>query len=121
MRVVYRLKDKAPERWKDLSFSELSMHTCSGVITKRYMGSMNDWPEFAMRSDSGEETSWSRYGHSGDDDRHYQVGRRIEIDYVLQESSLKGADRRVVVEVRIEVPPETIRQRIVRSRATGRW
>jgi len=111
----------SPEWWKKLSSGELPVHTCRGVIAKRYMGSMNDWPEFTMRSDSGEETSWSRYGHSGGDDRYYQVGRHIEVDYVLEQRKanalLPAAEQRVVMEVRIDVPPESIRERIVRFRS----
>jgi hypothetical protein len=152
LRVVYRLKDDkdhidkvqkatlttkefgieqthglfgSPQWWTKISSGELPIHTASGIITRRYMGSMNDWPEFAMRSDSGEESSWSRFGHSGADDRYYQPGRRIEIDYVMQRSRAKLSydepDRKVVLEVRIEAPSETIRERVIRQRATGIW
>ncbi len=148
MRVVYRLRDDegqvervqkatltteqfgiepthglfgSGKWWAKISSGELPVHTCCGVITRRYMGSMNDWPEFTMRSDSGEETSWSRFGHSGEDDRYYQVDRRIEVDYVLQRGRPNalgpGAERKTVVEVRIEVPSETIRERITGFRS----
>jgi hypothetical protein len=148
MRVVYRLRDDkrqiervqkstltteqfgiepthglfgSGESWAKMSSGELPVHTCCGVITKCYMASMNDWPEFTMRSDSGEETNWSRYGHSGEDKRYYQVGRRVEVDYVLQPSRANALDIRAesktVVEVRIDVPPESIRERIVRFRS----
>jgi hypothetical protein len=96
-----------------------------GVITKCYMASMNDWPEFAMRSESAEDTSWSRFGHFRGDDRYYKVGRCVEVDYVLQSSEVKlpvtAANGKTVVEVRIEIPPETIRERVVRHRVTGDW
>jgi hypothetical protein len=109
------------EWWKNVSSGELPVLTCNGVITRRYLGSMNDWPEFTMRSESGEEISWNRYGHSGEDDRHYQVGRCIEIDYVLQQFRRKASgpsgEHKVVVEVRIDVPPESIRERIIRFRS----
>jgi len=115
----------SPEWWAKISSGELPIHTASGIITRRYMESMNDWPAFAMRSDSGEESSWSRFGHSGADGRYYQPGYRIEIDYVLQRSRAKllndEAERKVVLEVRIEAPSETIRERIIRERATGNW
>jgi hypothetical protein len=130
MRVVYRLAEDsrgfASSGLSDrVASGEIPLHTSRGVITKLYMGSMNDWPEFTMRSDSGEESSWSRYGNSRGDGRHYEPGRRIEVDYVLQSDGSNALDPRAeyktVVEVRIEVPPETIRQRIVRHRATGQW
>jgi len=125
MRVVYSLKDDQAhaDDWRVVSSGELPVQTCAGVIIKRYMGSMNDWPAFTIRGESGEETNWSRYGHFAGDDRYYQVGRRVEIDYVLQrrraKGVLRGTERRVVLEVRIEAPLETIRQRIVRQRTTG--
>jgi hypothetical protein len=113
----------SPEWWQKIASGELPVRTCRGVITRRYVGGMNDWPEFAMRCESGEETNWSRYGRSVADDRFYQPGRRVEVDYVLQRHRVKGssheAEYRVVLEVRIEVPPETIRERIIRQRTTG--
>ena len=127
MRVVYSVKndkrraDKVPGA---ISPGEQRMQTCRGVITKRYMASMNDWPEITIRDDSGEETSWGRHGHSAADDRHYQVGRRIEVDYILErrtEAADPRPEHKVVLEVRIEVPPETIRERIIRHRTTGNW
>jgi hypothetical protein len=124
MRVIYKLKDDKAhlDKWPAISSGELPVHTSRGVITKRYMGSMNDWPEFTMRHDSGDETSWSRFGHSGEDDRYYRVGRRIEVDYVVQrrrpEAMDAGTERKIVLEVRIEVPPETIRERFIRHRTT---
>ncbi len=85
LRVVYSLKDDQThaDDWRVVSSAEQPIQTCAGVITRRYMGSMNDWPEFTMRCDSGGEMNWSRYGRSGNDDRYYKVGRRIEVDYVL--------------------------------------
>ena len=131
MRVIYRLKDDSerfsqsqkaavatesgfeatygvvgsPEWWEKISSGELPVQTCSGIITKRYMGSWNDWPEFTMRSGSGEESNWSRFGHSGEADKYYKVGSRIEIDYVVQrlqgKALLPGEERKIVLEVRI--------------------
>jgi hypothetical protein len=84
MRVIYRLRDDkehvervqkatltteqfgiepthgllgSADWWEKVSSSELPVLTCRGIITRRYMGSRNDWPEFTMRSDSGEETN----------------------------------------------------------------
>jgi hypothetical protein len=151
MRVIYRLKDDrqhvenvkkttlttkefgieqthgvfgSPEWWAKISSGELPIHTSKGTITRRYMASMNDWPEFTMVDDSGRESNWNRYGNSGEDDRYYQPGRRIEIDYVWQQIRLKGfskgAEHQVVVEVRIEATSETIREQIIRRRARGK-
>jgi hypothetical protein len=121
MHVVYRLKDV--RHITKATSCELPVHTCRGIITKRYLGSMNDWPEFTMCSDSGEETNWSRFGHSGEDDRYYQVGRRIEVDYVLEPIRPGSLDprteRKTVIEVRIEDQPESIRDRIIRQRVRG--
>jgi hypothetical protein len=45
---------------------------------------MNDWPEFTLRTDTGEESSWSRYANESELAALYTVGRPIEIDYVIQ-------------------------------------
>jgi hypothetical protein len=49
------------------------------------MGSMNDWPEFTMRTETGEESSWSRYANDPVFASLYTVGRPIELDYVVQQ------------------------------------
>src|SRR5271169_4415373 len=111
MRVVYRLKNDRQHITTETS-CDLPVHTCRGTITKCYLGSMKDWPEFTMCSDSGETTSWGRFGHSGEDDRYYQVGRRIEVDYVLEPLRPGSLDprteRKTVLEVRIEAQRESI-------------
>ncbi|MGA8670961.1 MAG: hypothetical protein WB679_13850 [Terracidiphilus sp.] len=70
------------------------------------MGSMGDWPEFKMVNDTGEESSWTRWMQSAEQDRFYRVGARIEIDYVWQRSRAKsfdhGARNEQVIEVRID-------------------
>ncbi len=94
------------EWWEKIRSGKLAVHTVRGVITRLYMGGMRDTPEFRVRSDIGEESSWLRYANSKALDEFYAVGRRVEIDYVLQRgrifsdgSFLKG--HKVVIEVRI--------------------
>lgn len=96
------------EWWENIRTGALPLHRLTGVITKVYMGSMRDWPEFRMRTALGEESSWTRYVHTKEQDGLYVVGRRIEIDYVVQRYKPKSwnGDREqpCVIAVRIEVP-----------------
>ena len=91
------------EWWKNIRSGVLPLHRLTGVITKVYMGSMRDWPEFRMRA----ESAWTRYAHTKEQDRLYVVGRRVEIDYVVQrfKPGSFGGDRETqcVIAVRIEV------------------
>jgi hypothetical protein len=93
------------EWWGKIATSKLLVERLSGVITRLYMGSMNDWPEFSMRSDAGEEVSWSRYANGEHLAGFYAVGRRVEVDYVVQRhraaSFDRGAETKCVIEVRI--------------------
>jgi hypothetical protein len=93
------------EWWRRIASGELPIQSLSGVITKVYMSGMHDWPEFAMRSDSGEESRWTREVNTKEQDRLYLVGSRIEIDYVNQThrraSFHHGAVTKCVIEVRI--------------------
>jgi hypothetical protein len=70
----------SPEWWQHVRDGMLPVHTLRGAITRVYMGSMNDWPEFTMRSDTGQESSWSRYASDPVFASLYTVGRRIELD-----------------------------------------
>jgi len=94
------------EWWEKIKSGKLAVHTVHGVITRLYMGGMRDTPEFKVRSDTGKESSWLRHANGKALGDFYAVGRRVEIDYVLQRgricsdgSFLKG--HKVVVEVRI--------------------
>jgi len=94
------------EWWQKIASGELLMHRLRGTITRVYMGSMNDWPEFAMRADDGAETSWSRFADSSELSQLYAVGKRIELDYVVQRNRFKmvnpaGEETTCVIEVRI--------------------
>lgn len=91
--------------WQQVASGNLPVHKVSGVVTRLYMGSMNDWPEFSMRSDTGEESSWSRYANNEELGSFYQVGRPIEVSYVIQHnrpcSFDGGTETKCVIEVRI--------------------
>jgi hypothetical protein len=63
------------EWWQHVRDGTLPVHTLRGAITRVYMGSMNDWPEFTMRSETGEESSWSRYANNPVFASLYTVGR----------------------------------------------
>lgn len=95
------------------------MHTLRGIISRIYMGSMRDWPEFTLRTDNGEESHWTREANSPAQFQLYQEGCRVELDYVIQHHRLKswdnGAETKCVVEIRIEAqqdaPADTERRR----------
>jgi hypothetical protein len=97
------------EWWDSIAAGELEVHTVKGQITDVYMGSMNDWPEFKMLSDAGEESRWTRWLNTAAHDRIYRIGSRIEIDYVMQrhrpQSSDKGAEIKQILEIRIAESP----------------
>jgi hypothetical protein len=93
------------EWWGKIDKGDLPVHTTSGIIERVYMGSMNDWPEFEVRSAEGELSQWTREANSVTLARGYAPGRRVEIDYVVQrhreKSFDRGAEAKVVVEIRI--------------------
>jgi hypothetical protein len=73
----------SPEWWQHIQDGTLPVHHLKGTISRVYMGSMNDWPEFTVQSDTGKESSWSRYANEPEFAKFYTVGRAIEIDYVI--------------------------------------
>lgn len=93
------------EWWNRIAIGDLQVRTASGVITKVYMGSMGDWPEFQMVSESGEVSQWTREVNLKEQDALYLVGQRVEVDYVLQRHRPKswdrGAETRCVIEIRV--------------------
>jgi hypothetical protein len=90
------------EWWQHIRYGTLPIHHLKGTISRVYMGSMNDWPEFTMRSETGEESSWSRYAKEPEFGAFYVVGRRIEIDYVVQYLRSDGSEDKIPVEIRVE-------------------
>jgi hypothetical protein len=94
------------EWWEQISSGWLPLQTLTGVITKRYMGSMGDWPEIEVRGDSGDVSHWTRNVNAKERDRLYIPGQRIEIHYVMQRHRPKsfdhGAEFKQVIEIRVE-------------------
>jgi hypothetical protein len=74
----------SPEWWQQIESGSLPVQIISGVITRTYMGSMRDWPECEVTSDTGEITRWTREAQDATLARLYRVGARIEIRYVIQ-------------------------------------
>ena len=93
------------EWWSRVDSGQLVRHTLRGRITDVYMAGMKDWPEFELTSDEGETSRWTREANTKEQSATYEVGRRVEIDYVLQRhrpaSSDRGAETKVVLEIRI--------------------
>lgn len=75
--------------------------TLTGIISKVYMSGHYDWPEFEIKSNEGLST-WTREG----EDRLYQVGKLVEIDFVTQKYKrqwdMLGPTTKKVLEIRIE-------------------
>lgn len=75
------------------------------------MGRMKDWPEFKMKTESGEGLMWTRHAKEADTDRAFREGARVEVDYVMQKHKLGSftIDRtrltKCVTEIRIESEP----------------
>ena len=93
------------EWWQHVRDGTLPVHTLRGTITRVYMGSMNDWPEFAMRSETGEESSWSCDANDSAFASLYTVGRAIELDYVVQRhrpKSCGGSEDKIPIEIRVD-------------------
>ena len=99
----------SPDWWRNIENGELPVQTLRGIISRVYMGSMGDWPEFQVASeDNGITESFTRMFHKREQDAAYQVGKKIEVDYVWQKfkKSLRpGAsiDTKVILEIRIDI------------------
>ena len=93
----------SPEWWQHIRDGTLPVHHIRGKISRVYMGSMNDWPEFAVLSDIGEESAWSRYANEPEFAAFYTVGRPVEIDYVIQRSRGPLPDsHQIPIEIRVD-------------------
>lgn len=92
------------EWWARIADGSLPVHTVRATISRMWMGSMNDWPECEVVSDEGEKSTWTRYA----DDSWYQIGNRIEIDYVVQKfkpsakKTFGTLENKNIVAIRIE-------------------
>jgi len=99
------------EWWEKVASGELPVATISGQISRVYMGSMGDWPEFELTESDGTKSSWTREANSKELSELYVVGRAVEIDFVLQRHKPKsydgGAEHKILIAVRIDVSPES--------------
>lgn len=68
------------EWWLAIKSGAVPKQMVDGTISRVYMSGHNDFPQFDMTTDDGRTTSWIREG----DDKHYIVGKRAKIIYVLQ-------------------------------------
>lgn len=80
------------EWWEAISAGRLSTLRVEGVISRVYMGGMNDWPEFEIDS-NGQKSTWSRSVNRPEDDHFYAVGKRVSLDYVIQKFKKDLANR----------------------------
>jgi hypothetical protein len=96
----------SPEWWQHIRKSTLPVHHLKGTVCSVHMESMNDWPEFTLRTDAGKEFTWSRYANRPEFATLYTVGRPIEIDYVIQRhratSVGPGSQLRIPIEIRVD-------------------
>ncbi len=94
------------EWWAHIRDGTLPVHHLKGTIASVHMGSMNDWPEFTLRTENGEEFTWSRYANCPEFAELYTVGRGIELDYIVQRhratSFGPGTHVRIPIEIRVE-------------------
>lgn len=76
-------------------------HIVKGVISRVYMSGHNDYPEFEIRSDEGETSTWTREGAES----AYEVERRVELTYVEQKykrpSDITGPISQCVIQIKI--------------------
>ena len=97
------------EWWNEVASGRLPVHTLTGTISRVFMGSMGDWPEFEMVCDDGSSLGFTRFQTPPDGSRDglYKEGRRIEVDAVWQEARKAAPDwgipriRREVTAIRI--------------------
>ena len=94
------------EWWEAIRVGRVATIRTEGVITRVYMGSMNDWPSFELDS-SGHKATWTRKVHRREDDCFYVVGKRACIEYVLQHAkkdlgNLGTTEQEVVLRIAIE-------------------
>lgn len=97
------------EWWREIERGNLPLQTLKGTITRVFMGSMGDWPEFEMQTDDGSLLEFTRYQNApdGSADHLYAVGRQIEVDFVWQQFRPKAPDwglpkeQRCVIAIRI--------------------
>jgi hypothetical protein len=92
--------------WHNIETGKLPIHKITGAIVQIYMGGMRDTPEFVLRSDTGEESTWLRQANSKELNNVYAIGCLVEIDYVLQRHRLLSdlgplKRHKIVIEIRL--------------------
>jgi len=91
--------------WRNVENGSLPLQTARGHISKVYMGSMGDWPEFKMVTTEGEEMTWTRMVSQQEFDELFHEGAHVEVDYVVQHfkpKSWNGASStKSIVEMRL--------------------
>jgi len=95
----------SPEWWAKIASGELLLETIRGTISKVYMGSMGDWPEFQVETSDGTKESFTRWVSRREMDREYRNGRLVEIDFVWQfhKKAWSGDPKtKVILEIRVE-------------------
>jgi hypothetical protein len=70
--------------WGAIRDGKIPIHSVEGRITRVFMGSMNDWPEFEMETEDKHLMTWTRYGTVPDAGKSYLVGNYIRLQYVDQ-------------------------------------
>src|SRR5262245_36627437 len=103
----------SPEWWQHIREGTLPVHQVKGTVSSVHVGSMNDWPEFTLHTESGEEFTWSRYASCPEFASLYTVGRAVEVDYVIQRlratSIGPGTQLRIPVAIRVDENSESDR------------
>ena len=92
------------EWWSSIKSGELEVHTFCGTLSDVFMSGHNDYPEFKVLDKQNNITSWTREANTPELDTEYQIGKFVEIDYVLQRQRLRGRpgkETKCVIEIRI--------------------
>lgn len=94
------------EWWDNIKNGALPTDTIKGVISDVYMSGHTDYPEFEVLSSDGHKTTWARDVNNGLEDGIYEIGKKVEIDSVIQKFKnvcpVLGEDSKCVIEIRIE-------------------
>jgi len=97
------------EWWGRIESGELPVGTVTGKISRVYMASMGDWPQFEVTESDGSKSDWTREANTKELSALYVVGRAVEIDYVLQRHRPKsydgGAEHKILIAVRVDASP----------------
>jgi hypothetical protein len=111
------------EWWRNIESRRLPLIRANGTISDIYSVGETEHPEFTMVDNAGLERSWTREANRIEDDDLYVIGRRVEVDYVLQRRRLDLTDlgidqtEKCVICVRLDAP----RSRAYRSSSLRCW